>query len=100
MGKKMSLQEYFKKNEVFKPKTQLHKLPEYQLTEIISFLNRNEKMILDMSLEGDKFRNISDEEFYKTKKDTEAFLKEDERSELYPLYYDNDFSLVDEEYVD
>jgi len=70
MGKKISLKEYLRKEEVFIPKTWLENLPYYQLMIIISFLRRNEKMIMDMYLEGDRFRSISEEELSVAREET------------------------------
>lgn len=97
MGKKISLKEYLRKEEVFIPKTWLENLPYYQLMNIISFLRRNEKMIMDMYLEGDKFRNVSEEELSIAREETKASIEEDEYNSSDLPIYDNDFTIFDEE---
>jgi len=100
--KKKSLKEYLKKEEVFNPETVFEILPDYQLMNIFSFLSRNDKMILDMSLERDRFRSISEEELLIAREETEASIKEDEynsKMELPDLYLercDNDFTIFEE----
>jgi len=97
MGKKISLKEYLRKEEVFIPKTWLENLPYYQLMIIISFLRRNEKMIMDMYLEGDRFRSISEEELSVAREETKGSMKEDEYNSSELPIYDNDFTIFDEE---
>ena len=100
----MSLKEYLKKSEVFVPETRLHNTNVYNLLHINSFLNRNEQMILNMSLEKDKLKIITEEDLLNAQYERELLdqqIEENERREL-PCNYlekcEDDFSLVWEEY--
>lgn len=76
MPRKVSLKEYLKKKEVFKPETRLHSMNRYMLSYVISFLNRNDKMILGITFAEDKFKDITEEELLKSQKETEEFYIE------------------------
>jgi len=104
MVRKMSLKEYLKKPEVFVPETRLHNTNLYNLLRINSFLNRNEQMILIMSLEKDNLKIITEEDLLNAQNEKELFdrqMEEDERRELPDNYLEkceDDFSIVWEEY--
>lgn len=99
MTKKMSLKEYLNMNEKkkFKPKTFLEKISNYAFRNIVSFLNRNEKIILDITLKEHKFRNITNKELLQAKKDTDVFYREQEEQEYEEKksYLFDDFILYD-----
>ena len=77
MVRKMSLKEYLKKSEVFVPETRLHNTNVYNLLHINSFLNRNEQMILNMSLEKDKLKIITEEDLLNDKPKANAVKAEE-----------------------
>ena len=77
MVRKMSLKEYLKKSEVFVPETRLHNTNVYNLLHINSFLNRNEQMILNMSLEKDKLKIITEEDLLNDKPKASAVKAEE-----------------------
>lgn len=98
MTKKMSLKEYLNMNEKkkFKPKTFLEKISNYAFRNIVSFLNRNEKIILDITLKEHKFRNITNKELLQAKKDTDVFYREQEEQEEYEEYEEKKSYLFDD----
>lgn len=90
---KISLKDWLSCKDFFSPEMNLDIIPYYILLEIYTFLNRNEKMILDMTLQNYKFRDISEDELLYAQKEEESYLKEEEQK--YSLYFDDDFNLFD-----